>query len=76
MQTKWEAQFNTKPMDLVSKLDAQLLEQRKLNLELLTQRIEATKSLDEMRAVMQEALEAIKNYRRKEAMDILKGFPK
>ena len=71
MMTKWAAQFNTKPMDLVSKLEAQLLEQRKLNLELLTQRIEATTSLDEMRAVMQEALEAIKNYRRRDAMKLL-----
>ena len=76
MMTKWQTNTTTKPMDLAATLEAQLLEQRKLNIELLQQRIEATKSLDEMRAVMQEALEAIKNYRRKEAMDILKGFPK
>ena len=63
-------------MDLVATLEMQLVEQRKLNIELLAQRVEASKSLEELKAVMQEALEAIKNYRRKEAMNILKGYPK
>ena len=76
MITKWQPNTTTKPMDLVATLEMQLVEQRKLNIELLAQRVEASKSLEELKAVLHEALEAIKNYRRTEAMDILKGYPK